>query len=105
MSSNPVIRILDRSTPPHVLTLIFLAGITALNTSIFLPSLNKMAEDFDTSYATIQLSVSGFLAATAIIQLAVGPLSDKFGRRKTMIVALWIFLAATILAATRSIRF
>jgi DHA1 family bicyclomycin/chloramphenicol resistance-like MFS transporter len=96
MTTAPIVRFLDRATPPHIITLILIAGISAMNMSIFLPSLNKMATDFDTSYATMQLSVSGYLAATAVIQIFIGPLSDKIGRRKVMIGALAIFVLATI---------
>jgi DHA1 family bicyclomycin/chloramphenicol resistance-like MFS transporter len=40
--------------------------------------------------------VSGYLAATAVLQIFVGPLSDRFGRRKLMLGSLLIFIAATI---------
>lgn len=95
MTVVPTIRFLDRTTPPHILTLILMAGVAALNMSIFLPSLNQMAADFDTTYPMVQLSVSGYLAATAVLQIFVGPLSDKIGRRKVMIGALVIFVLAT----------
>ena len=96
MHAKPTVRFLDASTPPHIATLILLAGLSALNMSIFLPSLAQMAEDFGTDYATIQLSVSAYLAATAILQIIIGPLSDRFGRRAVTLVALAAFCAATI---------
>lgn len=79
-----------------MLTLILLAGISALNMSIFLPSLAKMADAFQTDYATMQLAISGYLAATAVMQVFVGPLSDKFGRRAVCITALLLFIAASL---------
>jgi len=96
MTTLPLIRFLDRSTPPHILTLILIAGVPALNMAIFLPSLNHMADYFQTSYGVMQLAVSGYLAATALIQIAVGPISDRFGRRRVMIGALAVFVLATI---------
>lgn len=92
---NPV-RFLDRTSPPHILTLTLLAGISALNMSIFLPSLSGMTEYFGTSYATMQLAVSGYFLATAVIQFVIGPISDKFGRRTVVLVSLSIFILATI---------
>ena len=83
-----MVRFMDRTTPPHIATLILLAGISALNMSIFLPSLNRMADFFDTDYAIVQLAISGYLAATAVIQIVVGPLSDRFGRRPVVLGAL-----------------
>ena len=96
MTTAPAVRFLDRRTPPHILTLILLAGISALNMSIFLPSLNHMTEHFGTSYAVMQLSVSAYLATTAVLQVVVGPLSDRFGRRRIVLGALGIFVLATL---------
>ncbi|SEN31330.1 MFS transporter, DHA1 family, bicyclomycin/chloramphenicol resistance protein [Loktanella fryxellensis] len=96
MTTAPQIRFFDRTTPPHVATLVLLAGIPALNMSIFLPSLTRMADFFQTDYATMQFAVSGYLAATAVLQIIVGPLSDRFGRRRLMLVSLVVFIAATI---------
>jgi DHA1 family bicyclomycin/chloramphenicol resistance-like MFS transporter len=94
--SVPVIRFLDRTTPPHVITLILLAGMGALVMNVFLPSLPQMAEYFDTSYAMMQLSVPLYLFCSAILQLFIGPLSDNLGRRPVMIVALALFMLATL---------
>jgi DHA1 family bicyclomycin/chloramphenicol resistance-like MFS transporter len=57
-----------------------------------------MARHFDTDYAVIQLAVSLYLAATALLQLLIGPLSDRFGRRPVLIGCFWIFLIGTIAA-------
>ena len=73
MTQMPVVRFLDRNTPPHIATLILIAGISALNMSIFLPSLARMTRYFGTDYATMQLALSGYLAATALLQIIIGP--------------------------------
>ncbi|MBS1303151.1 multidrug effflux MFS transporter [Loktanella sp. SALINAS62] len=96
MTDFPPARFLDRSTPPHIFTLTLLAGVSALNMSIFLPSLTRMAADFRTDYATIQFAVSGYLAATAVLQVIVGPLSDRYGRRTITLSALIVFILATL---------
>lgn len=96
MSDLPPVRFLDRTTPPHIATLILLAGISALSQSIFLPSLAHMTDWFGTDYAVMQLSVSGYLAATALMQLAIGPLSDRFGRRPVMLWGMGLFVLATL---------
>ena len=43
MSALPSPRFLDRTTPPKIVTLILLAGLSALTMNIFLPSLPGMA--------------------------------------------------------------
>jgi DHA1 family bicyclomycin/chloramphenicol resistance-like MFS transporter len=87
---------LDRRTPPHIATLVLLCALAALNMNVFLPSLPRMAADFGADYALAQVAVSGYLAATAALQLAIGPLSDRYGRRPVTLVCLGVFLAATV---------
>lgn len=77
-------------------TLVMLAGSGALSMNIILPSLPAMTAHFGTSYAVMQLAVSGTLAASAVMQLLVGPVSDRFGRRPVMIGALLVYILATI---------
>lgn len=89
-------RFLDRRSPPHIVTLVAIAGLAALTMNIFLPSLPSMAKDFGVSYGTIQILISGYIAMTALVQIAIGPLSDRFGRRPTVIGSLVILLVATL---------
>ena len=96
MITAPQVRFLDRTTPPHVSTLILIAGISALNISIFLPSLNHMAVYFGTDYAVMQLSVSAYLAVTAVLQVIIGPISDKYGRRPVILWTMAVFVLATV---------
>ncbi|MEM7521764.1 MAG: multidrug effflux MFS transporter [Pseudomonadota bacterium] len=95
-NAEPVIHFLDRQTPPHVSTLILLAGMSAMAMNVFLPSLPQMAEHFGTSYAVMQLSVPVYLACSALLQLFIGPLSDNIGRRPVMIGGLVLFMLATL---------
>lgn len=96
MSSQPRVRFLDRTTPPHVLTLVMLAGVSALAINVFLPSLPNMAAWFDADYALIQLSLSLYLAVNAVLQLLIGPISDRFGRRPVLLWSIVLFLLATV---------
>jgi DHA1 family bicyclomycin/chloramphenicol resistance-like MFS transporter len=83
-------------TPPHILTLVALAGVSVLAMNVFLPSLPAMAEWFETSYGMVQLSVALYLGANALLQLVVGPLSDRYGRRPVILAGLAIFMLATV---------
>ncbi|WP_377512396.1 multidrug effflux MFS transporter [Octadecabacter sp. R77987] len=96
MTDKPLVRFLDRTTPPHIFTLIMIAGISALNMSIFLPSLNAMADYFETDYAIMQIALSGYLATTAVLQVLIGPISDRYGRRNITLIALAIFVIASV---------
>ena len=87
---------LNRSTPPNIFTLILLAGISALAMNMFLPSLPGMATYFETDYRLLQLSVALYLAVNAVMQIVLGPLSDRFGRRPVVLTGMIIFLLATL---------
>jgi DHA1 family bicyclomycin/chloramphenicol resistance-like MFS transporter len=95
-SSAVEVRFLDHRTPPHVATLVAQASIAALAMNVFLPSLPSMAVYFDTDYAVMQLSVSLYLLVNAILQVFIGAISDRFGRRPVMLAALIGFILATI---------
>ncbi len=73
-----------------------MAGVGALSLNIFLPSLPSMADHFGVDYALMQLSVSLYLATTAVVQIAIGPISDRYGRRPVMIVTVALFVIASI---------
>ncbi|SDF07818.1 MFS transporter, DHA1 family, bicyclomycin/chloramphenicol resistance protein [Salipiger thiooxidans] len=91
-----MVRFLDRSTPPHIVTLILLAGLSALAMNVFLPSLPRMTEHFHTEYRVMQLSVAIYLGVNALLQIIIGPISDKFGRRPVILWGLVLFLGATL---------
>ena len=44
----------------------------------------------------MQLSVSLYLAMTGVLQLVIGPISDRFGRRPVVLGGMIIFVAATL---------
>ncbi|MEO0989700.1 MAG: multidrug effflux MFS transporter, partial [Pseudomonadota bacterium] len=96
MASKPEIRFLDRTTPPHIATLVLMAGIGALSMNLFLPSLPRMAEYFDTEYSIMMYSVTLYLGANAVLQLFVGPISDRYGRRNVTLGCIVVFLFATV---------
>lgn len=96
MTSHAKVRFLDRTTPPHIFTLIVLTGLGALSMNMFLPSLPRMSEYFGADYRLMQLSVALYLAVNAVLQVIVGPLSDRYGRRPVLLAGFAIFVLATI---------
>ena len=89
---------LNRRTAPHITTLVIATATGALAMNVFLPSMPAMARYFQTDYAIVQLAVSLYLASTAVLQLLIGPASDRFGRRPVMLGCFVIFMAATAAA-------
>ncbi|WP_010139061.1 multidrug effflux MFS transporter [Oceanicola sp. S124] len=96
MSQTQDRRYLNRNTPPHLSTLILLSGVGAMTMNVFLPSLPKIAEHFTVDYKLVQLSVAGYLAASGFLQLFIGPLADRYGRRPVLLWGLALFILATI---------
>ena len=90
------IRFLDRTSPPHIFTLILLASISALTMNIFLPSLPNIAASLGSSTSILGLSVGIYLASSALLQLIIGPFSDQFGRRPLILWSLTIFCLSTL---------
>ncbi|MEL7216479.1 MAG: Bcr/CflA family efflux MFS transporter [Pseudomonadota bacterium] len=86
-------------TPPHFATLVALTGLSTLTLNMFLPSLAGIALTFDVPYSAAALAVSGYLGVTAVLQIIIGPLSDRFGRRPVLLVALALFAVASFGAA------
>ena len=72
--------------------------------TVYLPSLNAAKTTFHTSdlLVTLKLGVSICLFTSGILSLFWGPLSDRLGRRITIVAALIIFLSASIACALAS---
>lgn len=64
--------------------------------NMFLPSLPNMTAYFDTEYRLMQLSVALYLGVSAIMQILIGPISDKYGRRPVLLGGLGLFMLATL---------
>jgi Bcr/CflA subfamily drug resistance transporter len=47
----------------------------------------------------VSLSIAGYLGITAVLQLIIGPLSDRFGRRPVLLAGLVIFILASLVCA------
>ncbi len=87
---------LSRRTPPRLITLTLLTALSALTLNMILPSLPSMARDLAAREAVTTLTVSGYMLASALFQLGLGPLSDRFGRRPVMLGALMVYTAASL---------
>ena len=84
------------SSPPRLSTLIVLSALAILPINFFLPSLPGMAVEFGVDYGIMGLSLAAYAGVSACLQLVLGPLSDRFGRRPVILGVLVVFIAATI---------
>lgn len=70
-----------------------------LSTDLYLASLPGLATVFDTSAATVQLTLSLFVLGFGVAQLVAGPLSDRFGRKPVLAWGLALYVLASLLCA------
>lgn len=90
------------STRRRVLYIILLGALTALGPftiDLYLPAFPALEEDFQTTAAAIQLTLTGTMIGFALGQLIVGPLSDKVGRRLPLLVVTALHVVASVAAA------
>ncbi|WSW27411.1 multidrug effflux MFS transporter [Streptomyces sp. NBC_01003] len=84
------------------LVTLVLGGLTAvppLSMDMYLPALPEVTGALHTSAATAQLTLTACLTGMALGQLAVGPMSDKWGRRRPLLIGLLLYIAATAICA------
>ncbi len=65
-------------------------------TDFYLPALPELGEYFHSPASVVQLSLTFGLVGLAVGQLIVGPLSDKFGRKKPLLYSMILFCLSTI---------
>ncbi|MFF9766316.1 multidrug effflux MFS transporter [Streptomyces sp. NPDC053086] len=85
-----------------LLVTLVLGGLTAtppLAMDMYLPSLPEVTRSLHAPAATVQLTLTACLAGMALGQLVVGPMSDRWGRRRPLLAGLAVYILATALCA------
>ncbi|MDA1327675.1 MAG: multidrug effflux MFS transporter [Proteobacteria bacterium] len=90
----------NRSRPPRmtqtwvVLLLSLMMGLQPVATDLYLPALPAITSGLGATAVNAQLTLTAMLLAFGLSQLVWGPLSDRFGRRPTLMVGLALFTVA-----------
>ncbi|MGN8244137.1 multidrug effflux MFS transporter [Cellulomonas soli] len=87
------------ATPALVVVLALLTAVAPLAIDMYLPAFPDMADDLGTSATGIQLTLTAFLVGLAVGQLVVGPLSDRIGRRRPLLLGSLLCLVASVACA------
>ncbi|MET9437022.1 Bcr/CflA family multidrug efflux MFS transporter [Streptomyces sp. NPDC006551] len=85
-----------------LLVTLVLGGLTALpplSMDMYLPALPEVTESLASPAATVQLTLTACLAGMALGQLVVGPMSDRWGRRRPLLIGMIVYVAATAVCA------
>jgi DHA1 family bicyclomycin/chloramphenicol resistance-like MFS transporter len=83
-------------------TLLFCGALIAsgpIATDMFSLIVPMIRDDFAVDVATVQLTLTAFVAGYALGQLWVGPLADRYGRRPLLQIGLALFFVATAACA------
>jgi MFS transporter, DHA1 family, multidrug resistance protein len=84
------------------LVTLVLGGLTALpplSMDMYLPALPAVTKSLGSPAATVQLTLTACLAGMALGQLVVGPMSDRWGRRRPLLIGMMVYVAATAICA------
>jgi len=80
-----------------LLILGLLSAIGPFSIDLYLPAFDVIAEDFNTSVDKVQLTLTSYFIGIAFGQMIYGPLLDKYGRKKPLLVGLAIYFFASLL--------
>lgn len=84
---------------PLVALLLASVGFGLIAMTICLPSLQQWSTVFEASQADVQLTFSVFILGLAGAQLLYGPLSDRHGRRRFLLVGFGLAVLGSLAAA------
>lgn len=73
-----------------------LVAFGPLSIDMYLPSLPSIALDLSTNVAAVQKTITIFLIGFSVGMLVYGPLSDRYGRKRLLIIGMAIYVLATL---------
>ncbi|MBQ1120955.1 multidrug effflux MFS transporter [Streptomyces sp. B15] len=81
---------------------LILGGLTALpplSIDLYLPALPEVSSALHVPAATAQLTLTACLVGLAVGQLVAGPMSDRFGRRRPLLIGMACYIVAGVACA------
>ncbi|MBI3811871.1 MAG: Bcr/CflA family multidrug efflux MFS transporter [Nitrospirae bacterium] len=87
---------------PLVRLMLILGALTALgplSIDMYLPSFPSMAKSFAVDPGRVQATLSIFFIGLAVGQAFYGPLADRYGRRRPLLIGVAIYITASAFAA------
>ena len=85
--------------PAFLLLLGALTAFAPLSIDMYLPAFPTAAADLGASIAAVEKTLAAFFAGMALGQLAYGPLTDRFGRRRPLLAGCALYTVASVLCA------
>lgn len=86
-----------RNTKIYLLIMVgIISAFGPFVTDFYLPSFPAISKYFHTTDSLVQLSLTAGMVGLAFGQLIIGPLSDKYGRKRPLLASLVLFCIATL---------
>lgn len=98
VDTPPRVAASPRITVGLLVTLALLSAVAPFATDLYLPAFPAMVDDLHTSPTNVQLTLTTFLIGLAAGQLIFGPLSDRYGRVKPLLIGAAICVLASVVA-------
>ncbi|MFJ4633539.1 multidrug effflux MFS transporter [Streptomyces sp. NPDC088847] len=76
-----------------------LSAVPPLSMDMYLPALPDVTRTLHSSATSGQLTLTACLTGMALGQLVVGPMSDRWGRRKPLLIGLLVYVLASVCCA------
>ena len=76
-----------------------LSGFGPLCLDMYLPALPELPADLSSTAAAAQLTLSSCIIGLSVGQLITGPLSDRLGRRRPLLIGVAVFIVASAACA------
>ncbi|MEN3977884.1 multidrug effflux MFS transporter [Acinetobacter sp. CWB-B33] len=88
---------IENAVPKSIIVLLSaLVAFGPLSIDMYLPSLPLIAQDLNTPVSEVQKTITLFLIGFSAGMLVYGPLSDRFGRKKLLLIGMVIYILATL---------
>lgn len=79
--------------------LALMASFGPLSIDVYLPALPEIGADLSAVDSLVQMTLSAVVVGLALGQLVIGPLSDRYGRRVTLLTGISLFIVTSIICA------
>lgn len=85
----------SKKRPLVIFILGLLSAVAPFSIDMYLPGFPAIAKDLNTSVDVVSYSLASFFVGVCIGQLICGPLLDRFGRKRPMIIGLSVYIVAS----------
>ena len=70
--------------------------LVSFSIALYVPAMPAMVRDLDSTPTQLQLTLSVFMFGFGVAQLFWGPLSDRIGRKPTLVAGFSVYVAASL---------